>query len=187
MKLTITKDDVAAAKREPPRRFVASFDATGLDERGVADALRALADQVEAPVRMADRLDDLRRRVAEADPTLVTRTRIPLAAPDVYPVVAANGQRVGGASFTNFGAARQHALFVDEPAEEEWADDEDEDEDDEDAPAYEEDDIVEFYLHDAWLPGLVIDQASEWTYIIEDEQSRRWEVNVACLRRPEEG
>lgn len=194
-KFTITKQAVEAVQAAPPRRFVASFDATHLDTSGVAAALRALADQVEAPAKLAARAEELRLRVAALDPDLATTTRItPKEHDGAYPIVA-NGQQVGSASFATLRAlpGRQGSLFDladedeeqdEEPTDEEWAalDAEERDE----PPTFSEDDDIEFYQHDTWKPGIVLDQASQFTYLIEDKHGRRWEVNVQCLRKPDE-
>jgi hypothetical protein len=190
-KFSITREVIAATVAVPPRRFVASFDATHLDATAVAQALRALADAVEAPARLVAQAEALRTRVATLDPDLATETRLePQEYEGAYPI-SANGQQVGSASFATVQPRQRFAKFFDEdtaddevPGDEEW---DDEDEEDAMTAPYEEDDDVEFYQHDAWHAGIVLDRASLFTYIIENGHGQRLEVNVQALRRPEDG
>jgi hypothetical protein len=191
-KFSITRAAVAATVAVTPRRFVASFDATHLDTAAVAQALRALADAVEAPARLAAQAAALRTRVAAQDPDLATITRLePQVRDDAYPILA-NGQQVGSAAFAIVQPRRRFAPFADEDTPDDEYDgpededgEEDEGEGDEDA-AYEEDDDVEFYQHDIWKAGIIIDRSSLFTYLVENTYGQRLEVNVQALRRPED-
>jgi hypothetical protein len=203
-KLVLTKQSIAPSQ-SVRRQFTASFDATGLDHADVARALRALADAVEG-ARIDAKADALRAAVVSRDATLATVTRLPVPTDGPYPV-ALNGDALGSADFVTVQPPtpraasqrpRSRYLFSERSEEDDfqtwqaWEDagtrdvvpepEEDDDEDD----GYYEDDHVEFWHHDQWRPGIVVDKASPYTYLVEDQQRRQWEVHVQCIRKPKE-
>lgn len=190
-KLTLTRAAIEAAKppTKPPVRFVANLDATNISATELAAALRALADAVEGH-DLAGQVEALRLKVVARDPELATTTRLELPARRPF-AISVGDQVVGQASYVDVQEQEEDEEEADEfETYDEWdaaANEGDEEElEDEPEPEYEEDDAIEFWRHDKWHSGVVLDRSGPFTYIVEDERRQRWEVNTASLRLREE-
>ena len=184
MKLSITPEKLKAASL-PTTRMNVSMDITGLSYEQIAEALFNLAARVEYEADVEKRTEALRASVEAADPTLKTTTRLKLKHPDSFPVDLGD-RELGRATVITIQPPKKRKprkrrvtkpRTVVAPVVEE----------EEDEAAYAEDDDVEFYRHDAWHEGIILDRTNLYTYLVEDKHGRRWEVNMRGLRKPDEG
>lgn len=188
VKITITTDKIKAVSaevRKPKRKLLVDLDVTGLDSHAIADALLDLATRLETQASRADQLAALREAVVIHDETLTTTTRFALQDEDAIKVFVA-GRMVGSARFHEIRPVTVRATPTDRGhigfGWEDTATIDASPDAGEDYFEFDEDEEVTFYRAMEWHDGVIVRQTGTYTWLVEDENGKRWECNQAGIR-----